>query len=167
MSKIPILDDTGLDVYAVIQSEAGTYWNGAALEAFDAGSWIDYAVACAEDSGSGRYQCAIPPLAAGIYHVTPYRQVGVDPAISDTPGGPFQVDWDGSALLSGNIFAHVVETGVTFNQLCRAIGAMLCGRVTGGNTTTEIFKAMDNAGTTRVTVTADEDGNRSAVALNL
>ncbi len=65
--------------------------------------------------------------------------------------------------------ANGVETGITLRQLNRAIGAVLAGLVSGAGTDTEVFKGIgqSSGGTTRVTVAADEDGNRTAVTLNL
>lgn len=62
-----------------------------------------------------------------------------------------------------------IETGVTPKQAIRAMAAILAGIISGGGTGTEVFKAIAAAsgGTTRVTVTVDNDGNRSAVTLNL
>jgi hypothetical protein len=65
--------------------------------------------------------------------------------------------------------ADGIETGVTPRQALRGVSAILCGIVSGGGSGTEVFKAVAAAagGTTRVTVTADGSGNRSAVVLNL
>lgn len=65
--------------------------------------------------------------------------------------------------------ADGVETGKTLRQVQRATAAILVGLVSGAGTGTEVFKAIGAAagGTTRVTVTVDNDGNRSTVVLNL
>lgn len=62
-----------------------------------------------------------------------------------------------------------IETSVTPRQAIRAIASILAGIISGGGTGTEVFKAISAAsgGTTRVTVTVDSSGNRSAVTLNL
>jgi hypothetical protein len=62
-----------------------------------------------------------------------------------------------------------IETGTTPRQAIRAIASMLAGIISGGGTGTEVFKGIGLAsdGTTRVTVVADANGNRSAVTLNL
>jgi len=62
--------------------------------------------------------------------------------------------------------ANGVETGVTVRQLLRALGAVLAGEASGGPGVSA-FKALANAGTTRVTITADTAGDRSSVVLNL
>ena len=55
-----------------------------------------------------------------------------------------------------------VETGVTIRQALRIMGAVLAGKVSGGGTGTEIFVGLDSL-STRVSVTVDAAGNRSAV----
>lgn len=62
-----------------------------------------------------------------------------------------------------------IETGVTVRQATRAVAAMLAGIIGGAGTGTEAFKGIGQAsgGTTRVTVTVDSSGNRSAMSLNL
>ena len=62
--------------------------------------------------------------------------------------------------------ADGIETGVTPRQAERYQSAVLAGVVTGAGTGTEVFKAINNSGTTRVTVTDDVSGNRSAVSLS-
>lgn len=59
-----------------------------------------------------------------------------------------------------------VETGVTPRQALRAGLAVLAGLASGGPGTSA-FEAIGNAGTTRVTITADSNGDRSTVTLNL
>lgn len=52
--------------------------------------------------------------------------------------------------------------GKTFVQYAKIIGAVVGGKISGAGTGTEIFLGLDGA-TTRVTVTVDSSGNRSAV----
>lgn len=59
-----------------------------------------------------------------------------------------------------------VESGVTVRQALRAMSAVLAGTATGGPGVSA-FKAIANSGTTRVTSTADADGDRSSIVLNL
>ena len=58
-----------------------------------------------------------------------------------------------------------VETGITMRQSLRYIAAALAGQAAGLDGTTVTFRAIDNAGTTRITATVDSDGNRSSVTL--
>ena len=62
--------------------------------------------------------------------------------------------------------ANGVETGVTFRQALRAIGASAAGLLSGAATTTVTIVGLDGV-TTRITATVDADGNRSAVVLSL
>ena len=60
--------------------------------------------------------------------------------------------------------ANGIETGVTLRAAVRYIGASWAGQVSGAGTATEVFLGLD-AITTRLTVTADASGNRTAVTL--
>lgn len=61
-------------------------------------------------------------------------------------------------------FGQSIETGITFKQSIRAMLAVAAGIVTGGGTTSPVFK--NPAGTaTRVTATVDGSGNRSSVTI--
>jgi hypothetical protein len=62
--------------------------------------------------------------------------------------------------------ANGIETGVTPRQVHRGIAAALAGQNTGAGSGTEVFKAANNAGTTRTTYTIDAAGNRTSVTLN-
>lgn len=61
--------------------------------------------------------------------------------------------------------ADGVEAGITPRQAMRAKLAVLAGVIANAGEGTETFK-NPGGGTTRVTVTVDEDGNRSAVVIN-
>lgn len=73
-------------------------------------------------------------------------------------------DQNAAALLD---LANAVEAGITVRKALRAMAAVLAGDATGAGTGAEAYKAIGNSGTTRVTPNADEDGNRTAVTLNL
>ena len=62
-----------------------------------------------------------------------------------------------------------IETGITPRQALRAIAAVVAGVITTSQEAQEIFKALGatSLGTTRVTLTVDSEGNRSAVTLDL
>jgi hypothetical protein len=70
-----------------------------------------------------------------------------------------------AAEITSAVFANAVETGITFLQLQRVIGAVLAGQIADAGTGTETFKAAANSGTTRVVYTVDASGNRSAVVI--
>jgi hypothetical protein len=50
----------------------------------------------------------------------------------------------------------------TVRQALRYMAAVVSGKVSGAGTGTEVFKGLDGS-TTRITVTADEDGNRTGI----
>lgn len=60
-----------------------------------------------------------------------------------------------------------VESGITWLEAERAKSAVLCGQIADAGTGTETFKAINNSGTSRVVVTVDGSGNRSAFTLTL
>jgi hypothetical protein len=92
----------------------------------------------------------------------------VDSILVDTRNIYPQVD-----IINGivdSILAHAVTiTGASYvdgkslTQALQIIAAAVAGRVSGAGTGTEVFLGMDDAGTTRLSVTVDTDGNRSAV----
>jgi hypothetical protein len=59
-----------------------------------------------------------------------------------------------------------VETSWTVRQLLRVMGAMLGGEISGAATSTVLVRNLGDS-KTRITWTADEDGNRSAVTFDL
>ncbi len=65
--------------------------------------------------------------------------------------------------------ADGIETGITPRKSMRALSAVIAGIIADANTATETFKGIGQAsgGTTRITVSVDSSGNRSAVTLNL
>lgn len=91
----------------------------------------------------------------------PNEPAAVGSAMTLTTG---ERDSIAAALLD---LANGVETSVTVRKALRAMAAVLAGDATGAGTAGEAYKAIGNSGTTRVTPNADENGNRSAVTLNL
>lgn len=65
-----------------------------------------------------------------------------------------------------------IESGLTPRNALKLALAVLAGKVTGGGTGTELFKSADVSGgavqgtTTRLTVTDDSSGNRSAITVS-
>jgi len=73
------------------------------------------------------------------------------------------------AQISSQIFdTEIIETGVTFRNWHKAVGAMNAGIRTGVGTTTEVYKAINNSGTTRVTYgfPSTTSGNPSIITYN-
>jgi len=67
----------------------------------------------------------------------------------------------------GSMFNEPIDNTVSFKQVLRAIGALVAGQSSGGGTNSIIFKAINDATTTRITATVDSSGNRSSVTLNI
>jgi hypothetical protein len=72
----------------------------------------------------------------------------------------------GYALASTGLDAIVVESGINARQALSGILASAAGVLSGASTSTVVIKGGDVA-TTRITATCDQDGNRTAVTLNL
>lgn len=69
---------------------------------------------------------------------------------------------DSTVITSIWTLANAIETGVTPAKALQRIGAVAAGKISGAGTGTEVFLGLDGA-TTRVTVTVDSSGNRTAV----
>jgi hypothetical protein len=114
----------------------------------------------ADSSGVTTILAAVDTEVAAIKAKTdliPASPAAVGSAMTLTSG---ERDAVATALLD---LANGVESGKTLRQALRAMAAVLAGDVTGAGTATEVFKALGNAGTTRVTVPVDVDGNRTGV----
>jgi hypothetical protein len=73
------------------------------------------------------------------------------------------------AQISSQILdTEVIETGVTFRNWAKAVGAMNAGIRTGVGTVTETYRAINNSGTTRVTYgfPSTTSGNPSTITYN-
>lgn len=74
-----------------------------------------------------------------------------------------------SATTVDSIFdrADAIETGMTLRQALRGTTSKLFGKVSGGSTGTELFRAAVSDSKTRITFTDDINGNRTAVVTDL
>jgi hypothetical protein len=150
---------TGQNLYFTWQIvPTGTYWNGAAFEAFNAANWTSYDLALAEVGVTGDYAGDVP---AGLVSTNRYRaqvrlRAGGAPAVSDVVLGEEErsgADW---------LRAPNVDT-FSLDEALRLILAGVQGITEGVGTDTETFFAPDDA-TERLVVTIDEaTGNRTAV----
>lgn len=81
---------------------------------------------------------------------------------SDLDGGvkvsSYATGQDPATLVSAN----VTVDGKSLQAALQIVAASVAGKVSGAGTGTEVFKGLDGA-TTRMTVTADASGNRTAV----
>jgi hypothetical protein len=63
------------------------------------------------------------------------------------------------------IWEHVIENGLSAEEMLRVFMSVLAGKVSGAGTNTEIFRDLADT-KNRVTVTADDFGNRSNVVID-
>jgi hypothetical protein len=64
------------------------------------------------------------------------------------------------------VFARGDIDGLTFDEVLKVFAAILAGKVSGAATATNVFRDLADT-LDRVTTTADADGNRSAVTINV
>ena len=95
-NEITIPYTTGATVYAVV-TQGNQFANGATLEAYNAGHWTSYAVACTEIGATGIYTGSLPALAAGLYDITASAQAGGSAATTDAKIGSGAINWTGTS----------------------------------------------------------------------
>ena len=119
---------------------------------------------------NGWYRAVYTPASTGFWllHVThaTYNVAGWQDEI-DVVADPLALSATERNAIADALLDRTsgIETSVTPRQALRAIAAVTTGVIADANTGTETFKAIGNSGTTRVTVTVDASGNRSAVVL--
>lgn len=103
----PINAPSGSTVYAqfvmlTTGATKGYFWNGSALEAYNASNWATYDVAAPEDGTSGTYIVTIPAsLPNGNYIIKYFVQSGGTPATTDTYiGSNDSLNWQDSAVVT-------------------------------------------------------------------
>ncbi len=112
----PNASASGKTLYARIANAAAQWWNGTGFEVYTAGHYATYAVAMAEQTGSGYFTVATPSaLPAGTYSVVIQLQAGGTPAPTDTsPSGAgscgFHAYWDGTAWHAGPAYADALPS---------------------------------------------------------
>lgn len=93
---------TGWTAYALIRQPTNAIYNrnSEAFEAFVSASYAaGYAVSMAEEDGSGHFVANFPSVAAGVYSVKVFRQLGGSPSPSDRLFGEGPIHWDGFAVV--------------------------------------------------------------------
>lgn len=78
---------------------------------------------------------------------------------TDTTSSDFTTSGSPGSILVG---ANGIETGVSLKQAVQRIGATTAGILSGSETNTEVFLGLDGV-STRVTITTDTSGNRTAI----
>lgn len=90
--------DSGKTVYFQVRSSTGTIWNGSSLVAYATADVNLYKIAATEQgSASGYYTGTMPSVAAGVYNVVAFQQLGGSPAETDTYIGSQTLMWSGTA----------------------------------------------------------------------
>lgn len=140
--ELAISAATGLTVYAVIRNPANQVWNTSlmAFEAYNAAHWPTvYAVALAEDAGSGDYAGDFPTgiVAAGLYRVYVRIQSGGSPATTDAKLGTGQVNWDGAKEI-GIPDVNARTTLALPNVAAGAAGGLPTATDSSGRVTTDV-----------------------------
>lgn len=164
--EIQTVGATGVVIYALVRNVAGQVWNGSSFVTYVTANLGTYAITLTEQgTASGYYTGTFPTgiTTAGVYNVVTYQRSGVSPAEGDVFNSAGEIQWDGSAVLSlsglVNYFftlANMVD-GKTFQEFCQLMGGSI-GSVTGAPDN-PIFYGL--SGATRLTVVAQESGNRS------
>jgi hypothetical protein len=100
------------------------------------------------------------------------RVATISPSWETTPDATttlevLMTDMAVNAMIGHGLFSGLAETGVSYGQLLSIMGAVLAGETSGAATLSMIFKAIGNAGTTRLTATLDGSGNRIGQTLSL
>lgn len=70
-----------------------------------------------------------------------------------------------AGLTAAQVWAHVVESGLTAEQIVRVMLAALAGTTGGAGSVNEVFKSVDGS-KNRISTTFDGNGNRQSVTLN-
>lgn len=109
---------TGTTCYFQIRSATGTIWNGTALEAYVTANIGLYKVSSTEQgTASGYFVGTFPAtLAAGVYNVVAFQQLGGSPAETDTYIGSQTFMWNGSAPSSMSDAATSGQVGMYLPQ---------------------------------------------------
>lgn len=138
----PLLDDAGDLVTGAVQGDFTT-----ALLLDDA---TDATAVAITERATGIYQAEFTPASDGEWYL----------AVRHTAS---KVLFDGAwTVRAGPLLGDAID-GYTPEQILALAGAVLLGKASGGPAGT-VFRAMDDSAD-RVATTADEDGDRSAVAL--
>lgn len=141
---LPIIErnfTSGVTVYAVRHNKLnGQVWNGSAFEVYNAAHWTTYAIALAEQAGSGYYAATAPAGTAGfLVSDAFYQQAGGTPATSDGP--PFALVDSGGV----NVSAISGDAATAPTNLQSVLSSQTQGVVAGVPTTSTIPTNLANA----------------------
>lgn len=101
-NELQIAEVDGLTFYAVLVSSMGSYYRSdhATFEAFNAANWLLYARGMVENGTTGIFFATMPTVAADLYHVYYYLQLGAGPATTDILSDEQFINWNGTAVVS-------------------------------------------------------------------
>ena len=138
---------SGATLYAIIHNPNGQVWNNntLAFENFNGANWANYAVAMAEQAGSGYYRAAYPAQITGVLTTeVVYQQKGGAPALSDAPAiaAPFQSQGGNVAAVLGSQPAASNLSAALANEVA---GHAVTGTLSTTQATTSLTQALVNA----------------------
>jgi hypothetical protein len=98
---------SGPTLYMQVRRSNGNVWNGSTWEAYNGSNWGNYDVSMAEQGSSGVYTGEFPELAAGVYVLVVFEQLGGSPAEGDPRVGIADRAWDGTGFVdTSDILSH-------------------------------------------------------------
>jgi hypothetical protein len=118
-NEIATVTTSGQTLYAVVRNAQAQAWNTAttAFESVQSAHWTQYALALAEQTGTGFYSASFPAAisASGRYSVDLRQQVGSAPATSDPTVGAGPLRWGGAALGEVDVLASTDKSGYSLD----------------------------------------------------
>jgi hypothetical protein len=155
------LDGTVYSAFTIVgvseTSVLGTYRVASGVSVPDAGGYIVFGTAVTDYAEAGvDGEAALLATIDGIVD-----SILVDTG-TDIPASIVALN----DLSAAELLGTAVEGAYTFSQVLQLMASVLFGKVSGGGTTSVVFRnTADSAN--RVTAVVDSDGNRSAVTLNV
>lgn len=132
------------------------------------GTTVGSPIACPEVGATGIYSGDMTGP-AGTYGVAffadsvlrVYGLIRWDGATEIVSSSPME---NADALLDGE---DAIETGLTLRQALRLLAAAAAGKLSGGNTATNVIRNAVADTKDRIVATVDKAGNRTAIAVDL
>jgi len=165
---------TGLTIYFIIIDSQKKIFNPTSgnFEALLTANWQNFINLLLEQDTTGIYISDFPSnIISGIYSLFIYKQLGGSPLSTDKILAVGTINWNGTKEIqfinSGD--AYEPETGYNVRQIFSLLLSVLSGKSSGflGSkaVTNAKFKAPDGT-TDRITVTTDNNGNRTSITLS-
>jgi len=169
---------TGLNLVIVVLDENTNWYNtdSTSFESYSVGNVSKYAITGSEIGNTAIYSFTVPTVKAGKYQAYMLNQTGTNLGEGDFPPiGQSNINWDGTGIVNltpeekndvGTALLDLAGTidTKTVRQTLRYLGAVIAGKIpSGAGTSTETFKGLDGS-TDRITITVDNDGNRTNIS---